>query len=135
MNNQWGKIAVIIVFLMPALAFSQEMANEEYQKIIVMEGENDGWLEVYVDPLNFECECDELIVVQLIPDSDKKNIYRTEDNSVTFKIIEDYCVITVDSEECCFIRPGKYEAVISEEIDFDELFEIEEIEESESDQK
>ena len=40
MKNELGKIALtLLLFFIPILTFSQEISNEKYQKIIVMNGE------------------------------------------------------------------------------------------------
>lgn len=109
MKNELGKIALtLLLFFTPILTFSQEMSNEKYQKIIVMNGEKKGWLEVFVDPLHFGCECNDVIKIDFKP-STVKNTYKTEDNSVTLNVIRNSYIITVKGEKnCCFIKPGKY---------------------------
>ncbi len=90
--------------------FSQEMSNEKYQKIMVMEHENEGWLDVTVDPIKFDCECDNVIQLYLKPTA-TKNVYKTEDGFVTLTIKSNVYIFTVGGKQnCCYIKPGKYKS-------------------------
>jgi hypothetical protein len=88
--------------------FAQEMSNEKYQKIIVMDHENEGWLDVFVDPTNFDCKCDDVIQLSLKPTA-TKNVYKTEDGLVTLTIKNNAYIFTVGGKQnCCYIKPGQY---------------------------
>lgn len=100
--------AFLLVLCFSTNAFSQEMSNEKYEKIIVMEHENEGWLDVFVDPMKFDCECDEVIRLSFRPTS-TKNVYKTEDEFVTLTIKNNVYMFTVEGKQnCCYIQPGKY---------------------------
>jgi hypothetical protein len=91
------------------VAISQELSNENGNKIIVMDGENPDWLDVFVNPTNFNCECEDRISITLKP-TQVKNHYKTDDNIVTLEIKgNSYIFKTNKTDNCCFLKPGKYD--------------------------
>jgi len=54
-------VLTVINMIMFLGAYSQELSNEKNQKIIVMGGEQSGWLEIIADPSKFDCQCDDVI--------------------------------------------------------------------------
>ena len=106
-------IVMALVIVHASYGFSQEMSNEDYNRIIIMEGEFEGSLEVFVDPTNFDCVCDEVISHLFFPAEDA-SMFLTEDGSIRLEIVEDRYIFSfrVDSY-CCAIRPGVYTMVPS----------------------
>ena len=88
--------------------FSQEMSNEKYQKIIIMEGEQEGTLDIFVDPTNFGCECDDVISAN-ISKSKIPNIYFSEDKVIKLEIKGEKYIISISKETvCCSVKAGVY---------------------------
>ena len=91
-----------------SLGYSQELSNAKYQKILLMDGEKKGWLDITVDPSKFECDCESQITISLKPTS-QKNIYKSEDGIVILEIKNGkYTVKLTEESDCCFIRAGVY---------------------------
>ena len=107
-----GLILTLFTSLNYFFCFSQEMCNEEYQKIIVMDGEQEGSLDIFVDPNNFGCECD-LITANIIK-SKNPNIYFSEDNVIKLEIKGNKYIISISKEtDCCFVKAGVYKVLPS----------------------
>ena len=101
-------LASIIIIVNCLCSYSQEFSNESYQKIIIIDGENEGDLEIFADPISFDCECDNVITV-IVKKSSKPNIFISDDNIVTLEIQgEEYIISLSKKTECCFIKPGLY---------------------------
>lgn len=100
--NKLNYTFLLLLFFLSVDTFSQEIRNDKYQKIMIMDGENKDWLEIFVDPTNFGCECNDVIKLSLKP-TNIKNVYKTEDNLVTLTIKEVKYVIKVEGEQdCCY---------------------------------
>ena len=86
----------------------QELSNEKYQKIIVMDGEKAGWLEIFVDPLDFDCSCDEVIKA-IVKKTNQPSVYKSDDGVIKLEIKGEKHIVTIlNNTECCFLRPGVY---------------------------
>jgi hypothetical protein len=101
-------ILTVINMIMFLGAYSQELSNEKYQKIIVMDGEQIGWLEIIADPSKFDCQCDDVISC-VVKKTSKPNYYKSDDDLVTLQIKGNKYIVTLSREaECCFVKPGTY---------------------------
>ena len=108
-------IVMALVIVHASYGFSQEMSNEDYNRIIIMEGEFGGSLEVFVDPLHFDCTCDDVISHLLFLSEEKtvneQLVYISEDGYIQLDIQDNYYIITANMElGCCAIRPGTFTA-------------------------
>ena len=102
------KLFFISFMCIGTISFSQELSNDKYQKIIIMEGEKNGWFEIIADPMKFECECAEVISATVKPTS-KKNFYKSDDGIIQMEIKDGKYIIKLSSEtDCCYIRAGVY---------------------------
>ncbi len=95
--------------------FGQEMSNEQGNTILLMDGELEGSLEVFVDPTNFDCQCDGVISHLLFLSKQKtvveQLVYVSEDGNIQLEIQDHYYILKVHRElGCCAIRPGTYSA-------------------------
>jgi hypothetical protein len=107
MKNALKLIGLFLFIANCNVAISQELSNEN--KINVMDGENPDWLDVFVNPTNFNCECEDRISITLKP-TQVKNHYKTDDNIVTLEIKgNSYIFKTNKTDNCCFLKPGKYD--------------------------
>ena len=89
-------------------SFGQQMSNEKYNRIMVADGPQKGWLEIFVDPTGFECECKDVPSVVFKPTS-RKDSYQSEDKSVVLQIKgASYIVSIKEDKDCCFLKAGNY---------------------------
>ena len=89
-------------------SFGQQVRNEENNRIMVSDATQKGWLEIFVDPTGFECECTDVPSVLLKPTS-TKNSFQSEDKSVLLEIkATDYIVTIKGDKKCCFLKEGTY---------------------------
>ena len=89
--------------------FTQQLSNAKYQKIILMDGDKSGTLQIFADPTHFDCECSDVISAILIKTSNPK-IYKSADNIIKLEIKGNKHIITINGKtDCCFIKPGTYD--------------------------
>ena len=109
MKNALKLIGLFLFIAICNVALSQELSNENGNKIIVMDGENPDWLDVFVNPTNFNCECEDRISITLKP-TQVKNHYKTDDNIVSLEIKGNSYIFKINgTNECCTIKAGKYD--------------------------
>ena len=86
--------------------FSQELHNGIHD-IIVMDSETAGWLEIFANPMQFDCSCDEVIAVVVKP-TDQENVYASDDRKLMLTIQNEQYLITTQTDECCYVKDGTY---------------------------
>ena len=97
-----------VIFFASYSSFGQQMTNEKYNRIIVTEGPQKGWLEIFVDPTGFECECKDVPSVVFKPIS-RKGCFQSEDKTVVLQIKDDTYIFSVkENKDCCFLKAGTY---------------------------
>ncbi len=96
------------VILLSFNSFGQQVSNEKNNRIMVNEATQKGWLEIFVDPTGFECECSDVPSVVLKPSS-KKNSYQSIDKTVLLQLKGGNHIVTIKGKKtCCFLKPGTY---------------------------
>ena len=101
-------ITSLLTLLSYFCCFSQEVRNEKNQKINIMDGEQKGTLEIFADPMKFDCECENVISV-VVRKSSKPNVYVSDDRTVKLEIKGNKYLVTVTNKtDCCFVKPGVY---------------------------
>lgn len=101
-------LGLVFVAMFSSYSFGQQLSNDKYNRIMVTEGPKKGWLEIFVDPTAFECECKDVPSVVFIPTSKKGN-YQSEDKSVALQIKgASYIVSVKEEKDCCFLKEGTY---------------------------
>jgi hypothetical protein len=101
-------ISFSFCFGLISFASSQEMGNEQGNNIIVMDGELEGSIEVFVDPTNFDCECED-VISHLFFRNESENLYLTEDGLIRLEIYNENYIFSFRIEtNCCAVRPGIY---------------------------
>lgn len=89
-------------------SYAQEFTNEKNNTIMIMDGESEGLLDVFVNPTNFDCSCEEVIQLTLkkVP---SQQVYKSNDGVVSMTSKGNNYVIQVTGQVgCCFIKPGTY---------------------------
>ena len=87
---------------------AQEYSNGSNNTIMIMDGESQGLLDIFVDPTSFNCACDGVIQLT-VKETKTKNVFTDNNNAVTLTIKGGSYIIQVNSKvDCCFVRPGTY---------------------------
>jgi len=96
-------------------SYGQEFSNEQGNTILLMDGDEEGSLELFVDPIHFDCTCDDVISHLLFLSEEKtaneQLVYISEDGYIQLDIQDEYFIISTHTDlGCCAIRPGTYTA-------------------------
>lgn len=106
--NKLVFLGVVFVAMFTSYSFGQQLSNDKYNRIMVTEGPKKGWLEIFVDPTGFECECKDVPSIVFKPTTKKGN-YQSEDKSVALQIKgASYIVSVKEEKDCCFLKAGTY---------------------------
>jgi hypothetical protein len=103
------KMVIAVAFMVIShSSFAQEFSNDSNNTIMVMDGESQGLLDIFVDPTSFNCECDGVIQLT-VKETKTKNVFTDNNNAVTLTIKGGSYIIQVHSKvDCCFVKPGTY---------------------------
>ena len=98
-----------------SISFGQELSDEQGNTILLMDGDEAGSIELFVDPIHFDCTCDDVISHLLFLSEEKtvneQLVYISEDGYIQLDIQDDYYIVKANMElGCCAIRPGTYTA-------------------------
>jgi hypothetical protein len=102
------QLITAFLLLTSLCSYAQEFTNEKNNTIMLMDGESEGVLEIYVDPTRFDCECDG-VIMHTLKKSASQQSYKSEDDMITMIPKGKNYVIQVNGQVgCCFVKPGIY---------------------------
>lgn len=87
--------------------FGQQFADAKMNEFILMDKDENGNYEVFVNSMHFNCECEEVISIMFA--SKVPNKYISKDENISIVVSGKKATVTVkDATECCLLKAGVY---------------------------
>lgn len=86
---------------------AQKFTDAKMNEFILMDKDENGMFEVFVNPMHFECECEGPI--SILFSSKVPNKYISKDQNITIVVSGEKATVTVkNTTECCLLKAGMY---------------------------
>jgi hypothetical protein len=100
---------VVCLFVFTALqdVSAQQFTDAKMNEFILMDKDENGNYEVFVNPMHFNCECESPL--SFLFTSSAPNKYSSKDKNIAIVVSGKKATVTVkDPKECCVLRAGVY---------------------------
>ena len=100
-------LPILLLFVLSSYSYSQKYTNSQGREVLFMGEANEmAMYELYVDPTDFGCECEQITVFF---HNIGNNKYITDDGNVEMIVTDKSLNIKVNDEsECCYVKKGIY---------------------------
>jgi hypothetical protein len=102
-------VCLVIVLILSAVqnASAQQFSDAKMNEFILMDKDENGMFEVFVNPMHFDCECEE--VISILFSSKVPNKYISKDENITIVVNGKKATVTVkNATKCCLLKAGIY---------------------------
>jgi hypothetical protein len=86
---------------------AQQFSDAKMNEFILMDKDENGNYEVFVNPMHFNCECE--APLSFLFTSTAPNKYFSKDKNISIVVSGKKATVTVkDAKDCCILRAGVY---------------------------
>jgi hypothetical protein len=86
---------------------AQQFSDAKMNDFILMDKDENGNYEVFVNPMHFNCECE--APLSFLFTSTAPNKYFSKDKNISIVVSGKKATVTVkDAKDCCILRAGVY---------------------------
>lgn len=100
---------LVCLFVFTALqdVSAQQFTDAKMNEFILMDKDESGMFEVFVNPVHFDCACEG--VISILFSSKVPNKYISKDQNITIIVSGKKATVTVkNATECCLLKAGVY---------------------------
>ena len=100
-------LTCLFLFLSAQDFSAQQFTDAKMNEFILMDKDESGMFEVFVNPVHFDCACEGAI--SILFSSKVPNKYISKDENITMVISGKKVTVTVkNTTECCMLKAGVY---------------------------